>query len=568
MTSGVAKGDILVAEPRGRSPTAWPLRVKSKQFRGPSCSGLRPFPSSVRSSRRVIILSLTVVGAFSFGRLGLDRFPKVDFPTVVVTTRLPGAAPEEVETEITDKIEEAVNTISGIDELRSTSSEGVSQVIVAFLLEKNADIAAQEVRDRVNRVLPLLPQDDRPADGREVRSGFRAGADPRAVRRRSRFATSPSTRTRRCGGSSRASAASARSWSSAAAARQINICARPGAPPGLQPDGHRRVARAADAERGDPRRPRRAGRHGADAAHPRTRAVGRSSSATSSSSSARDTRSSCATWRAIEDGMAEPDTRANLNGEPTVLLTVRRQSGTNTVQVVDAVKERLRRPGLDGAPGLRDSRRPRSVRVHQGVDQERRGAPDRRLDPGGRGRARVPVELALDADRGDRDPDVDHRHLRPDLVPGLHAELDDDARADARRRHRHRRRDRRAREHLPVRRGEGASAGAGGDRGDARDRPRRARDDAVAGGDLHPRRLHGRHRRPLHDELRLHDGVRDPGVAAGQLHADADAVGAVDQDAAAARGRRRPRGGGALVEGVAVLPAARRRATRGCCAGR
>src|SRR3954465_14004906 len=106
----------------------------------------------------VIILSLTVVGAFSFGRLGLDRFPKVDFPTVVVTTRLPGAAPEEVETEITDKIEEGVNTISGIDELRSTSSEGVSQVIIAFLLEKNADIAAQEVRDRVNRVMPLLPK--------------------------------------------------------------------------------------------------------------------------------------------------------------------------------------------------------------------------------------------------------------------------------------------------------------------------------------------------------------------------------------------------------------------------
>src|SRR5215218_4076611 len=106
----------------------------------------------------VIILALTVVGAFSFGRLGLDRFPKVDFPTVVVTTRLPGAAPEEVETEITDKIEEGVNTISGIDELRSMSSEGVSQVIIAFLLEKNADIAAQEVRDRVNRVMPLLPK--------------------------------------------------------------------------------------------------------------------------------------------------------------------------------------------------------------------------------------------------------------------------------------------------------------------------------------------------------------------------------------------------------------------------
>src|SRR5690606_30944712 len=69
----------------------------------------------------------------------------------------PGAAPEEIETEITDKIEEAVNTISGIDELRSTSAEGVSIVVVSFLLEKDADVAAQEVRDRVNRALPLLP---------------------------------------------------------------------------------------------------------------------------------------------------------------------------------------------------------------------------------------------------------------------------------------------------------------------------------------------------------------------------------------------------------------------------
>ncbi len=106
----------------------------------------------------VITLSLTVVGAFAFTKLGLDRFPKVDFPTVVVITRLPGAAPEEVETEVTDKIEEAVNTISGIDELRSNSSEGVSQVIIAFLLEKDGDVAAQEVRDRVNRVLPRLPR--------------------------------------------------------------------------------------------------------------------------------------------------------------------------------------------------------------------------------------------------------------------------------------------------------------------------------------------------------------------------------------------------------------------------
>ena len=106
----------------------------------------------------VLILSLVVVGMFAYAQLGVDRFPNVDFPFVTVSTRLVGAAPEEIETEITDKIEEAVNTISGIDELRSTSSEGVSMVIVAFLLEKDADVAAQEVRDRVNRVLPMLPR--------------------------------------------------------------------------------------------------------------------------------------------------------------------------------------------------------------------------------------------------------------------------------------------------------------------------------------------------------------------------------------------------------------------------
>src|SRR6476646_10625637 len=102
----------------------------------------------------VLSLAMVVVGFVSYFKLGVDRFPKVDFPTITVTTRLPGAAPEELETEVTDKIEESVNTISGIDELRSTTSEGVSQVFVTFVLEKNADVAAQEVRDKVNQALP------------------------------------------------------------------------------------------------------------------------------------------------------------------------------------------------------------------------------------------------------------------------------------------------------------------------------------------------------------------------------------------------------------------------------
>ncbi|MDT7688498.1 MAG: hydrophobic/amphiphilic exporter (mainly bacteria), family [Acidobacteriota bacterium] len=106
----------------------------------------------------MLILSLTVVGVFSFSTLGVDLFPKIDLPTITVTVVNPGASPREIETEVTDKVESAVNTISGIDELRSTSVEGVSQVFVTFLLEKNADVAAQEIRDKVNLITGDLPE--------------------------------------------------------------------------------------------------------------------------------------------------------------------------------------------------------------------------------------------------------------------------------------------------------------------------------------------------------------------------------------------------------------------------
>ena len=106
----------------------------------------------------VLILALTVVGIFSFFSLGVDLFPKVDFPVVTVTVVNQGASPQEIETEVTDKVESAVNTISGIDELRSTSVEGVSQVFVTFILDKDADVAAQEVRDKVNLILRDLPE--------------------------------------------------------------------------------------------------------------------------------------------------------------------------------------------------------------------------------------------------------------------------------------------------------------------------------------------------------------------------------------------------------------------------
>ena len=123
----------------------------------------RPFWLASISVKRpvfatVMILTIAVVGFVGYGKLNVDRFPNVDFPIISVITVLPGAAPEEVETELTDKIEEAINTLGGIEELRSVSTEGVSQVYVTFTLDKDVNVAAQEVRDHVGTVLPNLPE--------------------------------------------------------------------------------------------------------------------------------------------------------------------------------------------------------------------------------------------------------------------------------------------------------------------------------------------------------------------------------------------------------------------------
>jgi hydrophobe/amphiphile efflux-1 (HAE1) family protein len=106
----------------------------------------------------VLMLIIVVVGLAGYSQLGLDQFPNIDAPMVTVTTTLEGAAPEEVESDITEKIEQAVSTIAGLDTLSSTSSEGISIVMVTFSLDKNGDLATQEVRDQINRVLSDLPQ--------------------------------------------------------------------------------------------------------------------------------------------------------------------------------------------------------------------------------------------------------------------------------------------------------------------------------------------------------------------------------------------------------------------------
>jgi len=103
-------------------------------------------------------LFLVVLGGFRFQDIGIDQFPNVELPIITVTTTLRGASPEEMETSVTKPLEEIINTIQGIDELSSVTTEGVSQITVTFLLERNRDIAAQDVRDKVNTILSQLPQ--------------------------------------------------------------------------------------------------------------------------------------------------------------------------------------------------------------------------------------------------------------------------------------------------------------------------------------------------------------------------------------------------------------------------
>src|ERR1044072_9304945 len=104
----------------------------------------------------VIVLLLTVIGGFSFFTLGVERFPRIDLPTVTVSTTNAGAAPQEMETEVTDVIEGAVNTVTGIDQMTSNSSLGRSQVTITFVLEKDPDVGAEKVRYKISIVLRQL----------------------------------------------------------------------------------------------------------------------------------------------------------------------------------------------------------------------------------------------------------------------------------------------------------------------------------------------------------------------------------------------------------------------------
>ena len=105
----------------------------------------------------MLMLALVVFGINAYPRIGVDQFPDVEFPVVTVTTVLPGADPESMEKNVSDPLEEALNTLNGVEQLRSINLESVSQIVVRFTLDTKVDVASQDVRDRVQATLSKLP---------------------------------------------------------------------------------------------------------------------------------------------------------------------------------------------------------------------------------------------------------------------------------------------------------------------------------------------------------------------------------------------------------------------------
>ena len=287
----------------------------------------------------VIVLLLGVVGLVAYLGLGVDRFPKVDFPVVTVTTVLPGADAQQVETEITDKIEAAVNTISGIDELRSTSVEGVSQVFVSFVLDKSTDVAAQEVRDKVNGILSELP------DGTDPPTILRIDPDAtpvitlavssdKAVREVTEFADKTLRRElESLAGVGQVLIIGGRP-------RQINVWIDPDKLKGygLSAAEVERALRTQNVEV-----PGGRVEQGSRQLSLRTR--GRVESLDQFGEIVVAMREGVAIRLSdvgrVEDGMAEAESAGFRGQRAAVLLNIRKQSGTNTVEVVHAIKARL-----------------------------------------------------------------------------------------------------------------------------------------------------------------------------------------------------------------------------------
>ncbi|WP_169976939.1 efflux RND transporter permease subunit [Tautonia rosea] len=289
----------------------------------------------------MLITAFVVAGIAAFPQLGVDRFPNMDLPTVYVRTSYPGAASTEVESEVSQVIEDAVATVAGIDELRSISRDGQSFVIVTFDLNRNSDAGAQDIRDAVAGVLNLLPPGIDPpvVQKRDLDSSpilSLAVSGPRSAKElylladrsvKNVIESAPGV------GEVTISGAEERAIrveidAPRLASHQLSILqvrdaiARQNAevPGGLVDEGPRERAL------------RTLGRVGTSEEFPEL---------VVSTVNGRPIR--LQDLGTVTDGTKEVRTAARLNGAPAVIIQVQRQSGENTVRVVEGVKARLDR---------------------------------------------------------------------------------------------------------------------------------------------------------------------------------------------------------------------------------
>jgi HAE1 family hydrophobic/amphiphilic exporter-1 len=289
----------------------------------------------------MIVLSLVVVGAASYFKLGVDRFPAVDLPTVTVRTTLPGASPEEIETLVSQPIEEVVNTVDGMDNLRSVSVQGASIIIATFKLNRDIDTAAQDVRDRVATVVRDLPPDTKPPVISKVNNDNTpvitvALSGPHSVRELTEYADKiVKVQFERAGGVGDVNIVGGLDrainvWIDAErlAAYKIPITAvydalqrqNSDVPGGNVETGRRELVLRTLGRYTNPRDMEDLVIANINGAPVKVRDIGH-----------------------VEDGTKEQRSVARLNGVPTVTLEVQRQSGSNTVEVIQNIKTELER---------------------------------------------------------------------------------------------------------------------------------------------------------------------------------------------------------------------------------
>ncbi len=288
-----------------------------------------------------LVAAMIVAGLAAYQQLGIDRFPRMDLPTIIVSTSYPGASPVEIETEITQIQEDAVATVAGIDELRSLSRDGSSLLLITFNLDRDIDVAAQDVRDAIGSVMNRLPPgidppvvsksdlDSSPIlslalsgnrDSRElyvladryvknviesapgVGEVFIAGAADRAIQ--------VNIEARRL----------AAYQLSIMQVRDALVRQNTDIPGGRVDAGARELSLRTVGRMADPNEFMNLVVASSNGAPVRLRDLGQ-----------------------VIDGSKEVRTLARLNGTPAVILYVQRQSGTNTVDVIAGVKERLKR---------------------------------------------------------------------------------------------------------------------------------------------------------------------------------------------------------------------------------